>query len=150
MVRDESITPYVTGLVRSKDLADRNLRPIISVHREGSRLELHASVVDSGTVELSCRAVFSEIESVREDRVPGSGHAIQQPIVHQVVLQAHRCHFGPGQTLVVGPLRALVEGGVEGGRHTDWMCFALTPRWSPAAAPSLDVMTYIDERATTP
>lgn len=141
IVRDELISPYVTGLVRSKDLADTKLRPIISVHSEGSRLEIHASVVDSGTVELSCRAVFSEIESVREARVPGSDDAVQSPFVSQLVFQAHRCRFEPGHTLVVGPLYQLSEG--DG--HTDWMCFALTPRWSPATAPHSDVATYVDE-----
>ncbi len=145
MMRDEACAPYLTGLARSSDPERQSLEPVVSVLSEGSRLEFRGDVVDAGTLELSCRAIFSEIDSVHEGRIPGTQHVLQVPKVNQVVFQARRCRFSPGQTLIVPSIARLQDGG----QPVESLCVALTPRWSPATAPRHDAptepTTYIDE-----
>jgi hypothetical protein len=145
MVWDESFTPFVTGIARSSDPGSPKVEPVISVLSEGTRIKLHGSVIDANTLELNCRATFSEIESVHEGRVVGFDQAVQVPKASQVVLQALGCRFSPGQTLFAVPIARLREGDQE----VQNLCLALTPRWSPATAPTQDTetkpRTYVDE-----
>lgn len=144
LIRDQSYAPYVTGLARSSDPQVSKLEPVVSVYSEGTQMELRGQVVDAETLELSCRAAFSEIESVAEGRLPGTEQVVQVPKINQVVLQAHHVRFTPGQSLVVAPIARMRErnGPVEA------LCFTLTPIWTPATAPnpsSTQELTYIDE-----
>jgi beta-lactamase regulating signal transducer with metallopeptidase domain len=146
IVRDESYTPFVTGIARSSDPGTSKVEPVISVLSEGTRLELHATVIDDNALELNCRATFSEIESVRAGRVVGLDHTVQVPKASQIVLQALNCRFSPGKTLFAVPIARLREGNLP----VDNLCMALTPRWFPATPPRADVMPYIDETTGNP
>lgn len=144
IVRDEIYAPYLTGSKPSSDPARAN-EPVISVLSEGSRIELRGVVVDANILELSCRATFSEIDSVHDFGSPGNQHLLQVPRVSQLVFEARGCRFAPGQTLVVAPIARLRE---RGGPVSS-LCFALTPRWSPAMPPrpgaAGEATVYIDE-----
>ncbi|WP_442484764.1 M56 family metallopeptidase [Aeoliella sp. SH292] len=144
-VRDQSFAPYVTGLARSRDPQQSQLEPVVSVLSEGTLLELRGDVVDASTLELSCRATFSEIESVTEGRLPGFSQVFQVPQLQEVVVQAHHLRFSPGETLVVAPIARLQDRD----KPVDSLCFALTPIWTPATMPSPSTTSppaqYIDE-----